>query len=143
MLQGREPFSFSISVAFFVGNHSYGNLQAHVFSFYTGWSRNDSFVGINHCSGSQFRYLFSLQNNTQNTHRYLFGTSHSTHRYSCGRPAPSNGTYLAYNTCFGSPFGGGSIYNLTMKVTLSMSIYGKQINDPIIFHILNTGAKQQ
>jgi hypothetical protein len=132
---GMNPSSFTVKAEFCVANNSYNHMQAIGYDMdleERGWARNDTFEKINCNDGSQFCYLFTLQNNSQSSQRFFFGT----------------------NTTFGPIMDGGfrasfmsgllyTVYNLTMKMTLSLTISGQTVSDQIIFYIINTGYAKQ
>ncbi len=124
-----HPSSYTINVKFYNGSQQFNYMQALGQNENTNisWSNNDSFVKLNCISGSQFCYEYSLQNNTQESGNYHFGTNNS-----------SGLKYLGFYSCFISPQL-YSVQNLTEKITLSLNVMGTVISVPIVFYLINTG----
>ena len=131
---GMNPSSFTVKADFCAANTSYNHMQAMGYDMdlvERGWARDDTFDKINCKDGSQFCYLFTLQNNSRSSHRFLFGT---------------NATFAPMDDGFTAAFVSGflyTVYNLTMKMTLSLTISGQTVSDQIIFYIINTGYAKQ
>ena len=130
---GMNPSSFTVKAEFCAANNSYNHMEADGLNanVQSIWSRNDTFAKLNCKDGSQFCYLFTLQNNSRSSHRFFFGT---------------NATFAPMDDGFTASFISGflyTVYNLTVKMTLSLTISGQTVSDQIIFYIINTGYAKQ
>ena len=75
---GMNPSSFTVKAEFCAANNSYNHMQAMGYDMdlvERGWARDDTFDKINCKDGSQFCYLFTLQNNSRSSQRFFFGTN--------------------------------------------------------------------
>ena len=132
---GMNPSSFTVKAEFCAANNSYNHMQAIGYDMdlvERGWARNDTFDKINCKDGSQFCYLFTLQNNSQSSKRFFFGTNTNFD------PIMDGGFDASFMSGFLY-----TVYNLTMKMTLSLTISGQTVSDQIIFYIINTGYAKQ
>ena len=127
---GVRPSSSELTAGFYVGNTALNDVQdlfPYADRYVPGWQNNTSLERFDSNEGgvvgSTFCYFFSLHNYTKSAQRYNFGIN--------GK-APGEGFCALYDY--------PRAQNVTMKVTLSLWISGKEISAPIYFYLVDTGA---